>query len=191
MKLTCERVGGFKSAFLFYNIMEEIWKDVVGYEGRYAVSNTGKVKRADVDKIMKFSVNKKGYLKVALSTRGALKSCAVHRIVAFAFLENPENKPEVNHINGVKMENNVENLEWCTRDENIAHAIKTGLRDYKSMTGEKSHLSKLTEKEVREIRLLRSGTKLTLLKIARKYNVTKDAIYDIVHFRSWKHVTTN
>lgn len=171
--------------------MKEIWKDVVGYEGRYVVSNTGKVKRADVDKTMKFSVNKKGYLKVALSARGALKSCAVHRVVAFAFLENPENKPEVNHINGVKMENNVENLEWCTRDGNIAHAINTGLRDYKSMTGEKSHLSKLTEKEVREIRLLRSGTKLTLLKIAKKYNVTKDAIYDIVHFRSWKHVTLN
>lgn len=118
--------------------MIEIWKDVVGYEGFYKVSNMGNVKRLECfrknsnsgyiqkEKILKNTKrnNKTDYLCVSLCSFGNVKLESVHRIVAKAFLENPLNKKQVNHKNGIKSDNNVENLEWCTSQENNIHAIR-------------------------------------------------------------------
>lgn len=118
--------------------MEEIWKDVVGYEGRYQVSNLGRVKSLRMwssvqrrycqrERILKQYQNTTGYFQINLKTNGTRRLGLVHRLVAQAFIPNLENKREVNHINGIKADNRVENLEWCTSQYNTIHAYKTGL----------------------------------------------------------------
>lgn len=123
--------------------MEEIWKPIKGYEGLYEVSNLGRVK--SLPKRAGFSVrkefiksifsDKEGYLKVDLCN-GRGKQMYVHRLVADAFIPNCDNKPMVNHIDGNKQNNSVENLEWCTCQENTIHAFNLGLRS--GMKGEKN-----------------------------------------------------
>ena len=176
--------------------MEEIWKDVVGYEGYYKVSNIGNVislerkcEHATVgeyilkSKVMSQELTKDGYVRVSLSKKGRIKT-QIHRVVAEAFIPNPENKPEVNHINGAKNDNRVENLEWCTRSENVRHAFKTGLTLYHK--GENSHRSKITEEQAREIKY---GHKGVLQKdIAEMYGLSRAAVCLIRKGWNWKHI---
>ncbi|MEI3530091.1 MAG: NUMOD4 domain-containing protein [Bacilli bacterium] len=120
--------------------MKEIWKDVVGYEGLYRVSNLGRVKSLDCIRrcgngecIQKGIVLKNGfdrgnnYFRTRLSKNGKVSDFLVHRLVAQTFIPNPENKPQVNHKDGNKLNNCVDNLEWATGSENIQHAYDTGL----------------------------------------------------------------
>lgn len=110
--------------------VQEIWKDVIGYEGIYQISNFGNVKSLNyrdlnIESLMKPTLNTHGYLTVCLSNRVNLKKrFQVHRLVAMAFIDNPKNKPEVNHKNGVRKDNIVSNLEWVTRSENTKHAYE-------------------------------------------------------------------
>jgi len=120
-------------------MVEEIWKPIRGYDGNYVVSNLGRVGSIarDVDnhtgvihkpfRILKSRIDLKGYVRVYLSDNKKSKFVSVHRLVAKAFIPNPQNKPQVNHISGIKSQNNVENLEWCTNSENQLHAYKLGL----------------------------------------------------------------
>ena len=96
--------------------MDIIWKDIKGYEGLYEVSNTGYIKSLQFKKpfIKKFNKNHQGYLSVSLYKDNENKLVKVHRVVAEAFIPNPENKPQVNHKDGNKANNCVENLEWVT-----------------------------------------------------------------------------
>ena len=117
----------------------EIFKEIEGYEGLYAVSNYGHIKSLPrkifnhkgfwnrEERIIKPEKDSKGYLRVSFCVNGKSHTFKVHRLVAQAFIPNPECKPQVNHIDGNKQNNNVENLEWCTNQENQIHAVKTGL----------------------------------------------------------------
>lgn len=125
-------------------MIEEIWKDIDGYEGRYQASTLGQVRSLDgvsrqgrflKGKVLKQSVTKTGYHHLYLHNPG--KNYRVNRLVAQTFIPNPTNLPQVNHIDGNKANNRVDNLEWCTQSENQLHAVKTGLQtsgasDYRS-----------------------------------------------------------
>lgn len=124
----------------------EVWKDIEGYEGLYQVSNLGRVKslkrfvnckngkRTVNEKILIQHDNTHGYCAVILSKNCKTKNCTVHRLVAKAFIPNLENKEDINHINGVKTDNYVDNLEWVTRRENIIHSWNMGLSKYHDHT---------------------------------------------------------
>ena len=123
-------------------MVQEIWKDVIGWENYYQVSNTGYVRSKDryirnyrsglaLTKGKLLSLNKtKGYLVATLFKDKIRERYPVHRLVALHFLSNAENKPTVNHINTIKDDNRVENLEWCTESENIRHAIDVLKKDF-------------------------------------------------------------
>jgi len=108
---------------------KETWKDVVGYENLYKISSLGKVKsiarNTTSGELIKISSYSSGYLYATLLKNGIAKHYKIHRLVAEAFISNSENKPYVNHINCVKSDNNVTNLEWCTPRENNTHYVKT------------------------------------------------------------------
>lgn len=109
--------------------MKEIWRDVVGYEGDYQVSNKGRVKsfKKKKETILKPSKGERGYHSHGLIRNRKSKSLRAHRLVAMAFIPNPENKKCINHIDCNKINNNVDNLEWVTHKENMVHAYKNGL----------------------------------------------------------------
>ena len=117
-----------------YNTEEEVWKDVKGYEGLYEVSNHGRVKSLariveytdgrsymKDEKILSTPPNSDGYLHTQLGKNKKWKTYRVHRLVGEAFLPNPQNYPEINHIDEIKDNNHVSNLEWCTREHNMNH----------------------------------------------------------------------
>lgn len=105
--------------------MEETWKDVVGYEGLYQVSSLGRIKN-NKGKVLKQEISSQGYLRIKLRKNKQSKSFHVHRIELIAFT-SPNKNMQVNHIDGDKNNNRLENLSWCTASENIRHAIKLGL----------------------------------------------------------------
>lgn len=178
--------------------MSEIWKDIKGFEGSYQVSNLGRVKsmerkiphnvhsgfRTIRERILKNQDNSNGYKFVVFGYKGKINY--IHRLVAKEFIINTENKHEVNHINGLKDDNRVENLEWCTHSENQKHALKTGL--FKNVIGVNNHKSKLTEKEVLEIRKKYSPLKYTQKMLGKEYGVSRFVIRDIVNRITWKHI---
>jgi hypothetical protein len=136
---------------------------------------------------MKPAKDGSGYLRTMLKRDdGKIHTIKVHRIVAQTFLEKSEDKVEVNHINGIKDDNRVENLEWVSRAENIAHSLANGFQI--AFKGEEVGTSKLTEREVLEIRSKFIPRKYSRVKLAKEYNVTEATIKDILYKRTWKHL---
>ena len=118
----------------------EIWKDVKDYEGLYQVSNMGRVKSLNYrntgkEKIMKGFDNGHGYLFVVLFKDGKDKKCRINRLVAQAFLENPQNLPEVNHKDNIRTNNCVDNLEWCTKQYNIDYSLSKAVIGINKISG--------------------------------------------------------
>ena len=123
----------------------EYWNDIEGYPN-HSVSNLGKVKSKKTEKILKPYKTNKGYLTVGFWSNGKKKRLSIHRLVAQAFLSNFNNLPEVNHINGCKTDNNLNNLEWTSGSANISHAYQTGLRKAKLTNLDKEKILQLIEK---------------------------------------------
>ena len=172
--------------------MEEIWKEIKGYDGHYFVSDLGRIKSFKKNKaiILKACKNTDGYLHVRLSKDGKFKTFRVHRLVAIAFIKNNLKKETVNHINGIKDDNRLENLEWNTRSENMQHAVDTGLKKKVYMKGEKNGSSKL---KTEDILFIRKNYKpfdenFSRKKLAEKFKVTVSCIAIIVSGKRWKHL---
>lgn len=162
----------------------EYFVDVKGYEGKYRVSNKGRVYSLLNDMFRVSTIGGRGYYEVGLHNNGKRKTVKIHRLIANHFISNPKKKKEVNHIDGDKTNNSISNLEWCTRRENNKHARLTGLN--KDM-GETHHNAKLKESDILMIRELRSSG-LTHREIASKFNVTRKCITSILNKKRWSHV---
>ena len=168
---------------------DEIWKFIAGFGERYEVSNFGRVRvnriwtsGRETQKIKKQRTTRKGYRTITLyqTPYDVLKS--VHRLVAIAFIPNPDNKPQVNHKDGIKTNNRVDNLEWTTAKENMRHAAKNGL--LKPPKGEKSHKAKLKNSQILFIKQLLSENKPHWF-IADLFNVCEATISRINRGYNW------
>lgn len=100
------------------------WRDIPGYDGKYQASESGEIRNAFTERALSQRLNKHGYLRVNLKHKGEMKTVEVHRLVALAFIDNPGNLLQVNHINEVKTDNRVQNLEWCSCEYNLAFGTR-------------------------------------------------------------------
>ena len=167
--------------------MNEIWKDIKGFEGAYMISNTGKVlslprggTQVQIPTLRSLSLTHDGYVRVRLLYGKKDVTCRVHRLVAEAFIPNPDGKETVNHIDGNKENNNVDNLEWADRHEQMQHAYKKKLK--KPMKGSNNPWSKLTPEQVEAIRkeYVPRSREYGTVALGRKYGVNNATIGLIV-----------
>ena len=158
---------------------KEIWKDVIGYEDLYLISNYGNVYGKKHKRILKETDNGHGYKKVILCKKQKVKNYYIHRLVAINFLPTNKDKKFINHKDGLKYNNSLNNLEWCTKSENMIHAVSLGL----SKSGVNHYKAKLTEAQIHEI--LFSNERPTIL--ARKFNIGYRYLREIKTGRKWKN----
>ena len=153
---------------------------------KYEINENGIIRDKATLKIKSQYIGSTGYYMVSFSYNNKSKPQRVHRLLANTFISNPENKPEVNHKDGNKLNNNLTNLEWSTHKENMKHAFSNGLANN---TGIKNGMSKLTEEQVKEIKRLLNEGKLSQYKIAKKIGgISRSAVMNIKNRNQWKHI---
>lgn len=178
------------------SLPKEIWKAIPGYDGQYEASSLGRIRsvdwlqeyfvngklrqRATRGKILATSICK-GYVATSIKD----KTKRVHHLVMLAFVGPMPAGKQVNHKDGNKANNRRNNLEYETPNGNLLHAVRLGLK--KGQRGEKSHLAKLTEKQVREIRRLYATRQFTLSKLGRLYQVHYSTISNVISGKRWRH----
>jgi len=180
---------------------EEIWKPIKGFEDRYQISNYGNVESLTREvteyrrtyirkgKILNKYYDKEGYYKVKLYKGDAtFRNAPVHRLIAETFLDNSNNYKEVNHKDGNPNNNYIDNLEWCSKNQNVKHAYDTGLKKLENYTGEGNACSKLTKEQVISIREEYATGTTSLNKLAKKYSVVMGNIHSIIKRNTWKYV---
>lgn len=169
-------------------IIMEIWKTIPNCKGYYQVSDLGVIKSFhNGERVLKqngIGRNRK-YKSVSLKTNNGWKCRQVHRLVAMAFIPNPENKEQINHKDGDPSNNHIDNLEWCDAFENMQHAVKMGLMN--NHFGETHANSKFTDVIVKDI-LKRLGHGEKQHEIAKEYNVNQSIVSDINTGKSWRHI---
>lgn len=185
-------------------------KDIKGFEGLYAITEDGQIwsnkrktphlhsNRHGGKRIQGFitvggyfiknTLGRRGYLVVNLQKNGKGYTRYIHRLIAIAYMPLIRGKNYINHKNGIKTDNSIENLEWCTDKENSIHAWNTGLvHSHEGIKGAKNHKAKLTDEQVLKIRRLRKEGK-TLHYIGIQFNISFRTVWDITTYRHWKHV---
>jgi hypothetical protein len=174
-------------------IQNELWKPIFINDVKtdYIISSNGQIYSLKTNKILKQEISNCGYCRVSLSYKIKKKTTnrkmSVHRLVALVFIDNPDHKPQVNHINGDKLDNCVENLEWVTPSENDYHAYMMGLKPYKY--GSKSHLHKYLEKDViKACDMMESGN-YDINEISEKTGISTSMLYLIKIRHSWVDVS--
>jgi len=156
----------------------------------YKITVDGKIystKRTKVPKLLKTPRDRYGYFKITLLQNGIRYYKTVHRLVAETYLENPNNLPQVNHIDGNKLNNNVDNLEWCTNLYNMRHAHSNGLIDYNKISGINCYISNLTQENVIQIRVM-VKQEIPYKIIAKKFNISKSTISRIKLKQAYKNI---
>lgn len=175
------------------NLPGEQWKHIEGTDKKYLISNKGRIISLwKTPIIMKYATCKNGYLKVVLTTEQGVKTMMPHRLVGLHWVENPNNKEEINHLNGIKTSIDASNLEWVTRTENVRHAVLKGLHRgfvkghiVKRINGSAVHTSVITEEIVRAIRLDRAAG-LKHRELSEKYSLKMSTINSALY--CWKHL---
>lgn len=164
-------------------------KDIEGYEGLYQVSEDGRVYSVRRGKCLSPCLDSYGYPMVVLCSNRVRKTTRIHRLVAQAFIPNPYDKPQVNHIDGDKTNNLVSNLEWVTSDENVLHAVQSGL----IRSGVDHGSARLDDDVVRRIKIMRRDTGLGAIRIKRALGlgVHVHTIHKIISCQTWRHVAVD
>ncbi len=165
------------------NMMDKIWKPIIGFEGIYSVSEFGDVRRDKTGRILKQEITRTGYLRIDIGKKIRKQ---ISRLVIESFLGPRPEGMFCNHIDGDKTNNHISNLEYVTQSDNEKHAYRIGLRI--SRKGEDSHLSKLTKNDVLEIRKLYIPFKNGCCRLSKKFNVSEKCILSIIKRKTWKHI---
>ena len=162
------------------------WRPIAVTCGLYEVSNNGDIRRWHKPIGAHLKVSKwRGYYFFTASVDGKKRQLRVHRAVAESFLPNPLNKPQVNHKNGNKLDNRLDNLEWATAKENSIHAVKNGLNKSR---GEKHPMAKLKLEDVINIRVLWALGGISQTELARLFRVGRSTVGDIIRGTKWKSI---
>lgn len=162
--------------------------DIPSYEGLYKMSRDGIVLKNGRLKPMSQHLSTNGYINVRLSKGGKTKTEGLHRLIALSFIDNPRNLPVVNHKDLNKLNNSIDNIEWCTQKYNLEHSVSLGNTKPLSGKGEKNGFSKLKKEQVLQIREAYKNNKLSQREIGEIYGVKQTTVANIITRTNWKHI---